>query len=109
MPILYTSGQHLAETAGACITFPDQRWLRFPVRGAGFGDQGRKNAIMTAVDQAGNKIARYRIIGKGRSPLGTVEITIHPGQPLTDELALAIAISPPWLSSYFSSEGGGGG
>jgi DivIVA domain-containing protein len=54
-PILYASGQNYNRGAGARITFPDQRWLKFPVRGT-----ERANAIMTAVDQAGNKVARYR-------------------------------------------------
>ena len=58
MPVLYTSGKHFSRSAGARITFPDQRWLRFPVRGT-----RRANAIMTAVDQSGNKIARYRLTG----------------------------------------------
>lgn len=95
-PVLYTSGRNFNHHAGALITFPDQRWLRFPVRGT-----DRSNAIMTAVDQAGNKVARYRIIRK--APKRETEITVHPGQQLTDELVLAIAISAPWLSSYFDS------
>lgn len=46
---------------------------------------------MTAVDQAGNEVARYRLNGR------TVQITVH--QELTDALALAIALSAPWLHS----------
>ena len=61
---------------------------------------------MTAVDQAGNKVARYRLTGKLK--LLPIEITVHPDQQLTDELALVIALSAPWLSSYFTSSGGGG-
>jgi DivIVA domain-containing protein len=117
-PILYTSGQHLAQTAAACITFPDQQWLRFPVRGTGFGVRGRKNAIMTAVDQDGNKIARYRIPRTGYAARylttstisgapGQVEITVHPDRKLTDELVLVIAISAPWVGQYFAPGGGG--
>ena len=101
IPILYTSGTHFDLYAGARITFPDQRWLRFPVRGT-----ERANAIMTAVDQAGNKVARYRITGKVRPFYAdTMEITIHPSQPLTDELVLAIAVSADWLTSYLTPEG----
>jgi hypothetical protein len=37
-----------------------------------------------------------------------IHITVHPDQRLTDELTLAIAASAPWLSSYFTSSGGGG-
>jgi DivIVA domain-containing protein len=95
MPILHTGGRHLYEQAWACVTLGGQRWLRFPVRGT-----RRTNAIMTAVDQAGNNVARYRIGGQRR--WSKVEIIVHPGQPLTDELVLAIAMSAPWLSSYFS-------
>ncbi len=106
MPVLYASGRHMAETAGTCITFPDQRWLWFPVRGT-----TRGNAIMTAIDQGGTKVARYRIIASQPrwNKVNQIEITVHPGQPLTDELLLAIAISASWVSSYFNSGGGGGG
>jgi hypothetical protein len=108
IPILHSSGANYAWRACARVTFPDERWLRFLVRGT-----GRTNAIMTAVDQDGNKVARYRLTGKLRSfsarTARTAEITVHPGHPLTDELVLAIAISAPWLSSYFSTPGGGGG
>jgi hypothetical protein len=98
-PILYTSGRHYNHIAGARITFPDQRWLRFPVQGS-----QRASATMTAVDQAGNQVARYRPAGRR-----AVEITLHPEQPLTDELVLAIAISGGLLNSYFSEPSGGGG
>lgn len=77
--------------------FPDQRWLRFPVRGTKLAD-----AIMTAVDQAGNRVARYRL-NHG------IEITVHPDQPLTDELVLALVVSAPWLRSYFRQSKGEGG
>jgi DivIVA domain-containing protein len=100
IPILYTGGRHFDRHAGAYIKFPDQRWLRFPVRGT-----KRANAIMTAVDQAGNKIARYRFAA---SWMITMEIAIHPDHRLTEELALAIAVSAPWVGDYFRREGGGG-
>ena len=90
-PVLYIGGANYHGRAYAAVTFPDQRWLRFLVRGT---DPGI--AIMTAVDQAGNRVARYRK-GERRS----VEITVHPDQMLTDELVLTIAISADWLRSYF--------
>jgi DivIVA domain-containing protein len=55
-PILYAAGSHYDGSADGYIKFPGQRWLRFPVRGT-----RQANAIMTAVDQAGNKVARYRL------------------------------------------------
>jgi hypothetical protein len=89
-PILYTTGRNFAGRACAWIMFPDQRWLRFPVRAT-----TGANGIMTAVDQAGNRVARYRILDKGLDPgwkssfglSHSIEITVHPGQKLTDELA----------------------
>jgi hypothetical protein len=105
-PILYTSGRNFERSARASISFPDGRSLRFPVRGT-----HRANAIMTAVDEVGNSAARYRIIRFGRSGglRNNVQVAVHPGWELTNELVLAITISAPWLSSYFSVQMGGGG
>lgn len=102
-PVLYTSGRHYNQTAGARITFPDQRSLRFPVRGTRLA-----SADMTAVDQDGNEVATYWLSFKW-SFLShivlptTVVITVHPGQQLTDELLLALVTSAPWLCGYFYS------
>ena len=63
----------------------------------------RSNAIMTAVDQAGRQVARYMIAGSR-----AIDITVHPDQPLTDELILTLALTGPWVSSFFGSSGGGG-
>jgi DivIVA domain-containing protein len=89
-PVLYMGGKHSGYSAGSYIKFPDRRWLRFPVRGT-----SRGNAIMTAVDQAGNKVARYRSTG------ARYEIAVHPDQRVTEELALVIAVSAPWVGGYF--------
>lgn len=103
-PILYAaaSGDSIRR-AGAYIMFPDQQWLRFLVRGSAL-----ENAIMTAVDQAGNRVARYRYTGPKRqaenSSWGSEEIIVHPGRELTDGLALALALSANgWLTGYFHS------
>ncbi len=55
-PILYAGGVTSGQDHGY-IKFPGGRWLRFPVRGT-----KRAHAIMSAVDQAGNKVARYRLV-----------------------------------------------
>jgi DivIVA domain-containing protein len=100
-PILYASGENHEHRACACITVPNQRWLRFLVRGT-----RRGNAIMTAVDQTGSRVARYRI---SQSPKRAVEIIVLPNKDLADELVLAIAISATWLRRYFKVDSGGGG
>ena len=106
-PVLYTVGAHIDRSASACIKFPGHRWLRFPVRG-----RRGAGAIMTAVDQDGNKVARYRLAPAKHQwwtdVTNTVEIIVHPSQRLTEELALVIALSAPFLRSYFRSSGGGG-
>jgi hypothetical protein len=101
--VLYVRGRHDERAAGACIAFPDQRWLRFPVRGT-----KPTNAIMTAVDQARNKVARYRLTSSGTGWPTAMEITLHPDRQLTDDLVLALAISARWIGDYFEESGGGG-
>jgi len=95
-PVLYKGGTHFGHVAGGYIEFPGRRWLRFPVRAT-----SRSNAIMTAVNQAGQQVARYRIADRR-----TIEITVHPDQQLTDELILTLALTAPWASEFFRSGGG---
>jgi len=97
--VLYRGGKHIERNAGSYVKFPGQRWLRFPVRGT-----KRANAITTAVDQAGNKVARYQFAGCRKA----IEIALHPDQRLTEEQALTIAVSASWIDDFFSREGGGG-
>lgn len=63
---------------------------------------------MTAVDQTGTPVARYRFLHDGKLPVrawrprrAPVEIAVHPRRELTEELALALAISADSLASYF--------
>jgi hypothetical protein len=98
---LYTARRY-GEAGCRYIKFPGQRWLRFPVRGYTW-----KGAIMTAVDQDGNKVARYRLARFWGGAWRTTEITFHPDQRLTDELALVIAASLYWLNSHVHPGGGG--
>jgi len=103
IPVLHVVGKHYDHSPGGSIRFPDQGQLQFPVQAT-----ERANAVMTAVDEAGNRVARYRNPFRPlfRDP---VEITVHPDWELTDQRALALAISAGWLRSYFSTPGGGGG
>jgi hypothetical protein len=95
MPVLFVTGQMHASQATARITFPDRQWLRFPLRG-GQPD----NAIMTAVDQAGSRVIRYRL--RGRRDYGA-DIIVAPDRMLTGHLVAAIAVSASWLRDYFST------
>lgn len=105
-PVLLTAGAHIDRTAGACVMLPGGRWLRFPVRATNPG-----NAIMTAVDQAGNMVARYRVDrGKRWRPAAWhVDITIHPREQLGEELTLVLTVSADWLRAFFKASRDGGG
>jgi hypothetical protein len=103
-PVLYASGSHYDHDAGGVVEFPGQRWLRFPVRGSTPSD-----AIMTAVDQAGRPVARYRITSHGAFGLWrAIDITVHPGQPLTDELLLTLIHTAGLIIPFFNHSSGGG-
>jgi hypothetical protein len=95
LPVLYTGSGLSGRTVGGYVQFPGRRWLRFPFRGT-----SRSNAIVTAVNQAGQQVARYRIADRR-----TIEITVHPDQRLTDELILTLALTAPWANELF--RGGG--
>jgi DivIVA domain-containing protein len=98
-PIFYLSGENNGHRACACITFADRRRFRFLIRGK------QQNAIMTAVDEAGNKIARYRHASDDifrYSSWDDIAISVHPDQDLTTELVVAITVSTQWLDSYFN-------
>jgi hypothetical protein len=104
-PILYVSGESYNGQIDVRITFPDRRWFQFRIRAT-----ERRDAFMTATDQAGKKVARFRVsrVTRFNQHLAEVEIVVHPDRTLTDELVLAVAISPPWLHHYFLQPGGGG-
>jgi len=105
-PVLYTGARNYKYAADAYIAYPDQRCLRFPVRGP-----YPATAIMTAVDHAGNKVFRCRacrslsdtvapLVAPARTGL---DIMVHPDYELTDELALAIVMSEGELQRYFAT------
>jgi hypothetical protein len=106
LPVLCSGGQNFDHWAGAYIRLLGGRWFQFPVRG-----RNRGSAIMTALDRDGNKVALYRMVrtGGGFPAPRQVEIAVHPDQGITDELLLILAVSAPWLWTYFLRDNGGGG
>jgi DivIVA domain-containing protein len=105
-PVLLTAGAHIDRTAGAYIMLPGGRWLRFPVRATRPG-----NAIMTAVDQAGNMVARYRV-NRGRKlrpAAWQVDITVHPREQLAEEMILVLTVSANWVRAFFKASRDSGG
>jgi hypothetical protein len=106
LPVLCSGGQNFDHRAGAYIRLPGGRWFQFPVRG-----RDRESAIMTALDQDGNKVTLYRMVRAdgGLPAVPQVEIVVHPDQGITEELLLILAVSAPWLWTYFRQDSGGGG
>jgi hypothetical protein len=105
LPVLCSGGQNFDHRAGTYIRLAGGRWFQFPVRG-----RNCRTAIMTALDQDGNKAALYRMVradGKFPAPR-QAEITVHPDQGITDELLLVLAVSAPWLWTYLLRDSGGG-
>lgn len=56
-------------------------------------------------------MARYRIADTKSAQPGwrPIDIVVHPDQQLTDELALTLAVTTPWIIQFFGSSGGAGG
>ncbi len=80
------------------MELPDGRRFRFPVRGTSLA-----NAVMTAVDDKGDRIARFRSArGSG------FEVVVAPHVPITTELLLIVAASSPAVFLYFKVWSSGG-
>ncbi len=57
------------------------------------------------MDEAGRQVARYRLADSRSAPPGwrATDITVHPDQQLTDELALTLAVTAPCIGQFFES------
>jgi hypothetical protein len=98
--VFYKCSQNVYRRADALIAYDDRRRLGFPVRGT-----SRANVIVSAVDESGTSVARFRSTDPWH--LG-VDIMISPTTKLNDDLKLVVALAAPMVVSYFSHEGGGG-
>jgi hypothetical protein len=70
---------------------------------------------MTAVDESGTRLARFRRSKKGlRDKSGTrtahrVEVVVNPSVKLSTEIVLILALSSGFTVSWYAGQGGGGG
>jgi hypothetical protein len=91
-------GRNFGRRARMNLQLPDARHFWFPVRGT-----SPANAVMTAVDDDGDRVARYR------SARGTgFDVVVAPHAPITMELLLVVAASSSAVSTYFHEISGGG-
>ena len=98
VPILRGAGSNFNRRARLAMDLPDGRRLRLPVRGTFPG-----NAVMTAVDDRGDRVARFRSArGSG------IEVVVAPHVPITTELLLVVAATSPAVLMYFREPSGGG-
>jgi hypothetical protein len=99
-----TTGRTMCRVSGfACkmrmttrIELPGGRWLRFAVRGT-----SSFNDVVTAVNQDGQPVVRYRCASRPRNRNNT-DIVVSPAWPLTEEHLVAMAISSRYASTWWS-------
>jgi hypothetical protein len=96
--ILRGAGVNSNHRARMAMELPDGRRFRFPVRGT-----ETRNAVMTAVDDKGDRVARFRSArGSG------LEAVVAPHVPITTEVLLVVAASSQAVLTYFHVPQGGG-
>jgi hypothetical protein len=96
--VLWRIGQHRDEYDGGFIVFADRQWVRFPVLGG--GTLSSRNHVMTALDQRGRRLVRYRLERLHET------IRVNPTRQLDNSLLAAISITLGWLSNYNNPSGG---
>jgi len=106
--VLRVFGRHHAGEAKAEIQLASGTRLRFPMLGG-----GPKLAVMTAVDQTGKRLLRFRQ-GKRLSlqtrTAARIEVVVNPAVALITDLVLVIAVASGFiLTEHRSKPGGGGG
>ena len=100
-------GRHYGGESDAVVAFSDLQRIRFPILGSGLYDE-----VMTAVDEEGNKVVRYRQ-AKRRTvqtrSAGKLEVVVNPAQEVTLDLLLLVAVSSGFLLTEYRARPGGGG
>jgi hypothetical protein len=91
------------KTAGV-IQVPSRGHFRFPITGSHRGD-----AVMSAVDESGTSVIKYRNITKPhRTRPDGIEVVVAPEADMElDSLFLLISSSSWWLRSFFATGSGG--
>jgi hypothetical protein len=110
-------GRHLAHNASGTVhvfgepspTEAGAHVWRFPV-----AETKAKNALMTAVDDLGNTIMRFRRTPelKAMAGLGSrivsddagIDVCLSPGLKPNPQLLLIAAVASPWMITYFQAE-----
>ena len=107
-PITKT-GHHFDLKANGTITVPGHGTFRFPVKGTNLFD-----AVMSGVDDFGKSQLHYRggdaslAVKHWERNLDSIEVSIAPEfQMKMDTVLLLIAVSTPWLCTYFEISGSG--
>jgi hypothetical protein len=103
-PIFRIEGSHSYHSAKMSVHFPDGREYSFPVQGA----------VMTALDETGSAVAKFRIVyvpsprlGKWNSHPKDEVVLLVGDELVTRELMCVIAVARLQLHLYISKPGGG--
>jgi hypothetical protein len=95
--VLWRVGQHSDTYDDGLIVFPDRQWLRFPVMKGQFRE---RKAVMTAVDQSGHRLVRYR------QRRAKSYFYVNPSRELDNALLATIRLTLGWMARYDSATGG---
>jgi len=97
-PVVRGAGRNFGRCARMTLELADGRRFWFPVRGT-----SRAHAVMTAVDDRGDRVARFRSArGSG------FEVVVAPHVPITTVFLLVAVASSPSISTSFDEISGGG-
>lgn len=103
--VLRVIGRHYGGKSDAVVAFSDQRRFRFPILGTGISDE-----VMTAVDEEGNKVVRYREAKRRTTQTRSaarIEAVVNPALKVTPDLLLLVAISSGFLLTEYRARPGG--
>ena len=105
--VLRVMGRHYGGKSDAVVAFSDLHQYRSPILGAGLSD-----GVMTAVDEEGNKVVRYREAKRRTTQTRSaakIEAVLNPALEVTADLLLLVAISSGFLLTEYRARPGHSG
>jgi hypothetical protein len=102
--VLRVIGRHHRGESNAIVVFSDQRRFHFPILGGGLFDE-----VMTAVDQEGNKVVRYRQAKRRTAQTRSaakIEAVVNPVYKVTADTLLLVAVSSGFLLTEYRARPG---
>jgi hypothetical protein len=105
--VLRVTGRHYGAQRNTTVHLSPQHRYTFPIIGVGLADE-----VMTAVDEAGNNVIRYRQAKQRRGrrhqtrSAAMVEAVVNPAYDVTPDILLLIAMSSGFLLTDYRMRSG---